>query len=412
MTSLLNQHLYENFNYAYIADKNLRILHHTNPEMKGKILGGQAYSNLHFGEDVKSNIISTGNFYEMVIPVIKDFKVVGTVHIGIEDDVVDSRVRDMITQNTVILFVSVLLFLFLLYYLLAKNITRPIGELVGKVEQISDEFNLMLHKNKREVGDELKEFSLMFDTMAGEIREKTNKLEDSNKQLQADIKQRKIAEKKLKESYKELGIAFDGSIMAIAIAIESRDPYTAGHQQRVSQLACMIAKELRLSESKIKEIHLSAMSHDIGKIGIPISILTKKGKLTDREYETIKAHSQVGYDILKEIKFPWPIATIVRQHHERLDGSGYPLGIKEDEILFESKIIAISDVVEAIVSARPYRKALGKDVAMEEILKFKNIKYDSTIVDICLDLFLKKNFKFTNKRKNEMNPSGTDNGKK
>lgn len=398
----LSQNLHENFSYAYVADRNLEILHHTDSGLEGSSLENEVYTRLRFGEDVKSSIVSTDNFYEMVIPVIKDFEVVGTIHIGIKNELIDSRVRAMIAQNTVILLFSILLSLFLLYFLLAKNVARPIGRLVDKVKKISQEFNLLVHKSKEDTGDELKEFALMFDTMAGEIKEKAFKLEESNKELQEDIRQRKIAEQRLRDSYQELRVAFEGSIMAIATAVESRDPYTAGHQQRVSQLACLIAKELGMPESKIKEVHFSAMSHDIGKIGVPTAILTKKGKLTDHEYEIIKTHPQVGYDILKEIKFPWPIATIVRQHHERLDGSGYPLGIKSEEILFESRIIAVSDVVEAIASARPYRKALGNDVAMEEISKFRGTRYDAKVVDVCLDLFLKKNFKFTSERKKNL----------
>jgi putative two-component system response regulator len=141
------------------------------------------------------------------------------------------------------------------------------------------------------------------------------------------------------------------------------------------------------------------MSHDIGKIGISSAILTKKSQLTIEECGIIKTHPQIGYDILKEIEFPWPIATIIRQHHERLDGSGYPMGIKGDEILLESRIVAVADVVEAITSVRPYRDALGKDVAMKEISDFRGTKYDAAVVDICLDLFQNKNFEFKSERK-------------
>ncbi len=136
------------------------------------------------------------------------------------------------------------------------------------------------------------------------------------------------------------------------------------------------------------------MSHDIGKIGVPIDILVKKGKLTDEEFNTIKRHPQIGYDILKKVDFKWPLADIVIQHHERLNGKGYPQGLEETEILLEAKIIAVADVVEAISKARPYREALGNDVAMDEIRKFKGIQFDPQVVDACLELFEKEGFEF------------------
>lgn len=402
MTPFLNNHLHENFSYAYVADNNLQVLYHTEPKFSGKLLKGEVYSRLNFTGDVKSNIVSTGNFYEVVIPIVRDFEVIGTIHIGIENNLIDSRVRDMIFQNIFILLLSVILSVFLLYILLAKSITNPIARLVKKVREISREFNLVIRKSNEKGGDELQDFAVMFDKMAKELKEKTIKLEESNIELQKDIEQREITEIRLKKSYQELTVTFEGSIKAIATAIESRDPYTAGHQQRVAQLACSIVKEMGMPDSKVKEVYFSAMSHDIGKVAVPTAILTKKDKLTEQEYDVIKSHPQVGYNILKEIEFPWPIATVVRQHHERLDGSGYPLGIKDEDILFESKVIAVADVVEAIVSARPYRKALGNDVAMEEISQFRGTKYDSKIVDVCLHLFKEKNFKFEFQRKHSL----------
>ncbi|MFA6635828.1 MAG: HD domain-containing phosphohydrolase [Candidatus Omnitrophota bacterium] len=392
MTAFLNRHLNENFSYAYVADNDLKILYHTDPGEVGVDLKDETYSGLDLESGAKSNIVATGTFYEMVIPVIKDFEVIGTIHIGIENDIVDSKVRTMIIQNGAILLLAIFLSIFALYALLERNITAPITRLAGKVKDISEKFDLGMRVNNREKGDEIKKFELMFDTMAEEIRMKTASLEQ-------DIKRREEAEMKLKKSYKELSVTFEGSIRSLATAIESRDPYTAGHQQRVAELACAIAGEMKLSESKIREIYFSAMSHDIGKIGVPSVILTKKSQLTGEEYEIIKTHPQIGHDILKEIEFPWPISTIVRQHHERLDGSGYPLGIKGDDILLESRIVAVADVVEAITSERPYRAAMGKDVAMKEIFDFRGIKYDASVVDICLDLFRNKNFEFKNERK-------------
>ena len=186
----------------------------------------------------------------------------------------------------------------------------------------------------------------------------------------------------------------DGAIDTIARISEIRDPYTSGHQIRVTQLALGIARELRLPKDKIESIRVASLIHDIGKIGIPSEILTKPGKLNDLEYSLIKNHPQIGYDILKDIEFVYPISRIVLEHHERLNGSGYPGGLKSKDILPEAKIIAVADVVEAMSSYRPYRAALGIEVALEEIIKNKGTLYESQVVDVCVKLFREKGFKF------------------
>ncbi|WP_262337391.1 HD domain-containing phosphohydrolase [Legionella genomosp. 1] len=183
---------------------------------------------------------------------------------------------------------------------------------------------------------------------------------------------------------------FNELIAAMSIALEHRDAYTAGHQNKVSYLAKAIAQELNLSPNQIQWIELAAQVHDIGKIGIPIEILTKPTKLSKPEFELIKTHSEAGYDILKDIHFPWPIAEIIWQHHERLDGSGYPRGLKENKILLESKIIAVADTVDAMSSHRPYRPALGINAALDEIQKFKGVLFDPSVVNACQKLFLEK----------------------
>ncbi len=188
--------------------------------------------------------------------------------------------------------------------------------------------------------------------------------------------------------------SFDTTIETMSKIVETRDPYTSGHQSRVSQLATRIALELNLSREKIKGIRIAALIHDIGKIAIPSEILTNPGKLTDIEFSLIKSHSQKGYDIVKGINFPYQIAPIILQHHERNDGSGYPKGLKGDEILLEAKIIGVADVVEAMSSHRPYREALGIDVALEEISKNKGILYEPEVADACIKLFKEKGFKF------------------
>ncbi len=186
--------------------------------------------------------------------------------------------------------------------------------------------------------------------------------------------------------------ALQGSIKAIANTVEMRDPYTAGHQRRVGQLAIAIARELGLSEKAIHGIGLAASIHDLGKISVPAEILSKPSKLTAIEFMLLRNHAQAGFDILKDIEFPWPIASMVLQHHERLDGSGYPQGLKGDQILLESRILAVADVVEAMASHRPYRAALGTDSALKEIERGRGMVYDAAVVDACQRLFTQKRF--------------------
>jgi len=209
-----------------------------------------------------------------------------------------------------------------------------------------------------------------------------------------DITERKQAEKELRQSYKKLRKMLADIVQTVALTVEIRDPYTAGHQQRVSQLASAIAQQINLSPDQVEGIYMTAILHDIGKISVPAEILTKPGRLTEIEMNMLKTHPQVGYDILKRIDFPWPLAEIVLQHHERMDGSGYPQGLKGDEILIEARILGVADVVEAMSSHRPYRPALGIDKALEEISKNKGILYDPEVVDACLKLFKEKGFKF------------------
>jgi HD-GYP domain-containing protein (c-di-GMP phosphodiesterase class II) len=189
--------------------------------------------------------------------------------------------------------------------------------------------------------------------------------------------------------------SMEQSIQTIAATVEARDPYTAGHQRRVGELATAIGREMDLSKEQIQGIHFAAIIHDLGKIHIPAEILSKPGRLNTIEYMLIKTHPQEGYDILKNVKFPWPIADIILQHHEKLDGSGYPNGLKGKEILLEARIICVADVVEAMSSHRPYRAGLGVELAMDEINKGRDSIYDPTVVDACIKLFTEKRFTFS-----------------
>lgn len=209
-----------------------------------------------------------------------------------------------------------------------------------------------------------------------------------------DITARRQAEKALQQSLERLRKASGGIIDVIVMAVETRDPYTAGHQKKVSNLARSIATEMGLPEEQIDGIRMAGVIHDLGKISVPAEILSKPTKLAYHEFGIIKGHPQAGYDILKDIEFPWPLAQIVLQHHERLDGSGYPQGLKGDHILLEAKILAVADVVEAIASHRPYRPALGISMALDEIEKHKGIFYDAEVADTCLRLFREKKFAF------------------
>ena len=220
----------------------------------------------------------------------------------------------------------------------------------------------------------------------------------ANKELEQGITARKLAEEELKRTFESLRKAFGAIIQVMVSAVETRDPYTAGHQLRSADLARAIAKEMELPDDEIEGIRMAGSIHDIGKLSIPAEILSKPTKLTDIEFSLIKEHSQKGYDMLKDVESPWPLAQIVYQHHERMDGSGYPRGLKGDDILLEARIMAVADVVEAMASHRPYRPALGIEAAIAEIQKNRGTLYDNTVVDACLKLFREKGFQFEGTR--------------
>ncbi len=207
-----------------------------------------------------------------------------------------------------------------------------------------------------------------------------------------DITSRKQMEKERLEAMEGLRKALGATIQALASAAEAKDPYTAGHQRRVADLARSIGTEMELSDEQIDGARMAGMIHDIGKMSVPAEILSKPTKLSAIEFSLIKCHSQSGYDILKDVLFPMPVARMVLEHHERIDGSGYPNGLRGDELLIESRIIAVADVVEAIASHRPYRPGFGIDAALDEISRGKGIIYDAEAVDACLRLFREKGY--------------------
>jgi putative two-component system response regulator len=192
---------------------------------------------------------------------------------------------------------------------------------------------------------------------------------------------------KIKESYKKSQMILDGIVKTLSKIVETRDPYTSGHEDQVATISCKIAQEMKLTEEQIAAIHVAATLHDIGKISVPSEILTKPGRLSDLEREIIKTHCKVANDILSNIEFPYPVAEIIFQHHERMDGSGYPRGLKGDQIAMEARIIGTADVIDAMASYRPYRPALGVDAAIAEIVTYRGITYDPAVVDACLKVF-------------------------
>jgi len=255
-------------------------------------------------------------------------------------------------------------------------------------------------KNKGLIRDNLYNFSLYYE-IKGDYKKALKYQRDYSeltKSMFSEELSEKVAEMQTKYETERLEEAvtertlklqriIETTIQATAAMVEVRDPYTAGHQKRVGDLAMAIASQMGLSESRLEGIKMAGIVHDLGKIHVPIAILSKSGKLSQIEFDIIKTHPQVGFDLLKHIEFPWPIAQMVLQHHERMDGSGYPQGLKGEKIMLEARILAVADVVEAMSSHRPYRPALGIEKALEEINKNKGRLYDSEVVDACLKIF-------------------------
>jgi putative two-component system response regulator len=216
-------------------------------------------------------------------------------------------------------------------------------------------------------------------------------IERSNRTLESRVQEQV---QQLRESFAKMRKTLEGTVLALSSAVEIRDPYTAGHQQRVTSLACAIGREMGMTEDKVDGLRVAGLLHDIGKICVPAEILVRPGRISDIEFSLIKVHVQVGHDILSPIEFPWPIARIVVQHHENWDGSGYPAGCAGNDILVEARILKVADCVEAMATNRPYRAALGIDAALDEISRNSGIRYDPVPAEICKGLFEKGRFQF------------------
>ncbi|OPX27999.1 MAG: hypothetical protein B1H06_04045 [Candidatus Cloacimonas sp. 4484_143] len=256
--------------------------------------------------------------------------------------------------------------------------------------RISSEI-LGVYFEKREIDSK---FEKAYAGLEKRVHDRTRELAEINHELQLEIKERKRVEAQLNESFKKLKKAIEETINAFISAVEIRDPYTAGHQLRVAKLSLEIASEMNLNKMQLDTIRIAAILHDIGKIYIPNEILNKPSSLTETEYSMIKNHPVAGYDILKTIDFQMPIAKIIYQHHERINGSGYPQGLIGNEIMLEARIVNVADVVDAMISQRPYRSSQSIDDALEEIETNAGILYDPEVVGVCLYIFNEKGFQF------------------
>ncbi|MBU4304936.1 MAG: HD domain-containing protein [Candidatus Omnitrophica bacterium] len=276
----------------------------------------------------------------------------------------------------------------------------------GKMITISKNAELLVDKDGQMVGGieifeditagKETEFALhcLNKNLEMQVQQRMAEVSNMNKVLLAEVSAREKMQKDIQDANERLVRILDETISALAFAVEKRDPYTSGHQRRVEQLVAALAKEMKFNEEQFAAVTTAAIIHDIGKIYIPAEILSKPSSLTVFEYNLITVHPQVGYDIIKNIEFPWPVADIILQHHERLNGSGYPNKLKGEEILFEANVLIVADVVEAMSSHRPYRPALGIDKALDEITCKKGILYHPKVVDACIDLFMRHGFQF------------------
>jgi putative nucleotidyltransferase with HDIG domain len=252
---------------------------------------------------------------------------------------------------------------------------------------------ILLNKNISDRNIELEKSNI-------ELEMLQNNLKVLNRQLEDRVKSRTL---ELELNLRKNRRIFDQTVQSLGKALEKRDPYTAGHQERVSDLSVAIARKMEFDEETVEGIKTAGRLHDIGKIYVPSEFLTRPGKLTEEEFNVIKIHPAIGFDILKDIEFPWPVAAIVLQHHERFDGSGYPFGLTAANMMTEAQILAVADTVETIATDRPYRKTLGLKYALELIHKEKGKSFDPGVVDACLDLFLKDGYELNNPK---LHPDG------
>jgi len=423
----------EEITYAVLEDGSGLVLTSVNADAAQKA----AYRN----PDVLPTRDGAKRLYRTKTPVLGAGRILGNLYLGFS---FGGLVAETAREKAIIVFVcgAIIAISGLLVFLVAGLITRPLAHVTRTAERIAkgdlnqrvrihsrDEagllaktFNAMvdgLEKSYRdaatlnrsleeriasraldlekEIAERRrveKELRLAKDELEHRVVRRTEELSKVNEQLNGRVIETRRAEDQLQTTLDRLEKALEGTIRAMSLTIEMRDLYTAGHQRRVSSLAVAIGEEMHLPLDKIEGVRMAGIIHDIGKIAMPAEILTKPTRLTKTEFQLIKDHPRIGYDILKSITFPWPVAHIILQHHERMDGSGYPDSLLGDAILLEARILSVADVVEALSSHRPYRPALGLDKALEEIRRGRGIRYDMRVVDACIKLFKEGRFSF------------------
>ncbi len=265
---------------------------------------------------------------------------------------------------------------------------------IAVIRDITEDINTLrtLQQNRNEIvllHKELLDKNAELDNANRELIKSRDEAKKLNLELEEKVK---LRTSELNESYELARRLFLQTVNSLTQALEMRDPYTVGHQLRVAKLAQAISRKLGLPQMTTEGIFISGQLHDIGKIYVPSEFLTKPGTLTEEEFNVIKTHPLMGFEIVKNIEFPWPVASILLQHHELLDGSGYPFGLENEQIRIEAKILCVADVLEAMSTDRPYRPSLGVQIAMNEIITFRGIRYDPQAVDACVELFRKEEF--------------------
>ena len=318
-------------------------------------------------------------------PVEKEMENIGKIQVVFTLDSLNNKLIQAKRTIVIMVLVGVLIISLASSWLIRFVLGRPIDQLVLGIENIAK--GHLDYKVPIKTNDEIGMLAGSFNKMAEDLEKGTV----SRRYLELQVDERTF---ELRNSLAKLRKVMDGITHAMALTLEMRDAYTAGHQRRVASLGCAIAKELHLQDDQIEQIRIAGMLHDIGKICVPAEILSKPSKLDKNEFNLMKTHSQTGYDILKNIDFEWPIAKIVLQHHERINGSGYPNGLKGGQILIEAKVLGVADVVEAMASDRPYRPALGLAETLKHIQENKGILYDEAVVDACTKIVSEPGFKF------------------
>lgn len=365
----------------------------------------RAYTNSIITERIKT---ATGE-EELILgtaPLEKEIETIGKVKIVFSLDSVTDKLEQARKAIWIIGVIGMLLAALGSSWMIRFMLGKPIDKLVIGTQNIArgdldykvpinsnDEIGL-LARSFNKMAENLQKITVTRDYLEKQVELRTAELSEINEKLVKEIIERTMAEEKVQESLAQQKKVLEGIINAMALTLEMRDAYTAGHQRRVANLACAIAKEMNLSDDQVEMIRIAGVLHDIGKICVPAEILTKPRALDKNEFNLMKLHPQVAFDILKNIDFAWPIAQIVVQHHERPNGSGYPKGLVGDNILLEAKILGVADVVEAMASDRPYRPALSMSEALAHISQNKGTLYDAVVVDACIKVVSKEGFKF------------------